>query len=86
MLFNCFLKTCFIEKKETKSVKTSCKYPELTHIELKQTAENINVALKKMLELKLPVVKVVYDCETEDSHRANKKTVIIPHTGIVWAT
>lgn len=39
-----------------------------------------------MLELKLPVVKVVYDCETEDSHRANKKTVIIPHTGIVWAT
>lgn len=43
-------------------------------------------ALKKMLELKLPVVKEVYDSETEDSHWANKKTVIILHTGIVWAT
>lgn len=37
-------------------------------------------ALKKILELKLPMVKVVRDSKTEDSHRANKKTVIILHT------
>lgn len=39
-------------------------------------------ALKKMLELKLPVEKVVYDCGTEDSHRANERR----GTGIVQAT
>lgn len=27
-----------------------------------------------MLELKLPMMKAVYDSEIEDSHRANKKT------------
>lgn len=41
--------------------------------------------LKKMLKLKLPMVKEVYDSETEDSHRANKKMVMILHTGILWA-
>lgn len=29
-------------------------------------------ALKEMLELKLSVEKVVYDCGAEDSHRANE--------------
>lgn len=42
--------------------------------------------LKKMLEFKLPVEKVVYDCGTEDCHRANKGSVIIPCKAIGQAT